>query len=218
MTVALGLVAYAIVLGFLAPWPLRAPWSARSPRVAIALWQAVSLGTLLALVVAGLTLLAPLPPFAGNVGAYLHACVIALRHVYGSASDRSVHLAGFVLAALISGRVLQCLVRSLLGARHARARHRDALCLAARASSDLGAVLLDDRARLAYCVPGRQGQIVLTTGALEVLSADEVGAVLAHERAHLRGRHHLVIVLATGLARAFPHSPSFRSSGRRRAR
>ncbi len=51
--------------------------------------------------------------------------------------------------------------------------------------------------------------MVVTTGALGALSGQELTAVLAHERAHLRGRHHLPVAVATGLARAFPAVPLF---------
>jgi hypothetical protein len=61
-------------------------------------------------------------------------------------------------------------------------------------------VVLDAPQRAAYCVPGRPAAIVLTSGAL---------AVLAHERAHLAGRHHLVISLSRGLAASFPGVPVF---------
>ncbi len=54
-----------------------------------------------------------------------------------------------------------------------------------------------------YCLPGR-GRIVVTTGALDRLDQTELQAVLAHERAHLSGRHHLVIMLARVLPTAFP--------------
>src|SRR5439155_5067377 len=54
-----------------------------------------------------------------------------------------------------------------------------------------------------YCLPGRR-RIVLTTGALTRLDDRELDAVLAHERAHLSGRHHIVIALAVALQRAFP--------------
>ncbi len=53
------------------------------------------------------------------------------------------------------------------------------------------AVVLDDPRPAAYCVPGRPGTIVLTSGALAVLDPAQLAAVLAHERAHLAGRHHL---------------------------
>lgn len=44
----------------------------------------------------------------------------------------------------------------------------------------------------AYCLPGRRDRIVLSRAAVERLGPDELGAVLAHERAHLRQRHDLL--------------------------
>jgi Zn-dependent protease with chaperone function len=51
--------------------------------------------------------------------------------------------------------------------------------------------------------------IVLTSGALAVLDQAQLAAVLAHERAHLAGRHHLVLTLTRGLAATFPAVPVF---------
>jgi beta-lactamase regulating signal transducer with metallopeptidase domain len=53
-------------------------------------------------------------------------------------------------------------------------------------------------------VPGRR-RIVLTTGALRRLDGRQLDAVVAHERAHLAGRHHLAIMFAEALRAAFPH-------------
>ena len=70
-------------------------------------------------------------------------------------------------------------------------------------------VVLDAPQPAAYCVPGRPAAIVLTSGALAVLDRAQLGAVLAHERAHLAGRHHLLISLSRGLAASFPRVPVF---------
>jgi len=61
----------------------------------------------------------------------------------------------------------------------------------------------------AYCVPGRPAAIVLTSAALAVLDPGQLNAVLAHERAHLAGRHHLLIALTRALAATFPGVPLF---------
>jgi len=52
-------------------------------------------------------------------------------------------------------------------------------------------VVLDLHDRQALAVPGRPGRIVLSTGLLRALDAGQRRAVLAHERSHLRHRHHL---------------------------
>jgi Zn-dependent protease with chaperone function len=60
-----------------------------------------------------------------------------------------------------------------------------------------------------YCVPGRPPTIVVTTGALAVLEPGQLTAVLAHERAHLAGRHHLLLALTRSLAAVAPFVPLF---------
>ena len=70
-------------------------------------------------------------------------------------------------------------------------------------------VVLDAPQPAAYCVPGRPGAIVLTSGAIALLDRAQLTAVLAHERAHLAARHHLLIWLTRGLAASFPGVPLF---------
>jgi hypothetical protein len=48
----------------------------------------------------------------------------------------------------------------------------------------------------AYTLPGRAGQIVVSTGLLELLDDDEQAVVLAHERAHGEHRHDRFLLLA----------------------
>ena len=50
---------------------------------------------------------------------------------------------------------------------------------------------------------------MLTSSALAVLDPAQLTAVLAHERAHLAGRHHLLTTLSRGLAASFPAVPLF---------
>ena len=57
---------------------------------------------------------------------------------------------------------------------------------------------------LAYCLPGRNRRVVVTDGTVARLSDDELRAVLAHERAHLRARHDLVLEAFIALQAAFP--------------
>jgi Zn-dependent protease with chaperone function len=71
------------------------------------------------------------------------------------------------------------------------------------------AVVLDDPRPAAYCVAGRPAAIVLTSGALELLDPPQLGAVLAHERAHLAHGDHLLHTLTQGLTAAFPGVPLF---------
>lgn len=61
------------------------------------------------------------------------------------------------------------------------------------ASTEL--VVIADDAPLAYAVPGRRGHVVVSSGMLRALDDDERRVLLAHERAHLRYRHHRYIGL-----------------------
>jgi Zn-dependent protease with chaperone function len=95
------------------------------------------------------------------------------------------------------------------GQRRTRAHAEVARITGRRLPGVSAAVVLDAGQRLAYCVPGRPATIVLTSGALAVLDPVQLTAVLAHERAHLGGRHHLLIALIRALAANFPAVPLF---------
>lgn len=75
----------------------------------------------------------------------------------------------------------------VLRARRATNRELRAVCSSC-ADGELAVVALD--APHAFAVPGRPGRILITRGLLSALDGDERRVVLAHERAHLRGRHH----------------------------
>ncbi|MDX3746490.1 M56 family metallopeptidase [Streptomyces sp. AK08-02] len=60
-----------------------------------------------------------------------------------------------------------------------------------RVPGDTELVVLDDEAPQAFALPGAPGRIVVSRGMLRCLGDAEREALLAHERAHLRGRHHL---------------------------
>jgi Zn-dependent protease with chaperone function len=102
--------------------------------------------------------------------------------------------------------------RALLRAGRRTRAHAEAARITGRRLPVKGGgatVVLDAPQPAAYCVPGRPAAIVLTSGALGVLDRDQLGAVLAHEQAHLAGRHHLLISLSRGLAAGFPGVPLF---------
>ncbi|MDR6317393.1 M48 family metalloprotease [Actinoplanes couchii] len=71
-------------------------------------------------------------------------------------------------------------------------------------------VLIDDDRAAAFAVP--DGRVVVTTGMRAALDDTQYAALLAHEDAHLRGRHHRLILL-TRLAAAV--HPAFRLLTRR---
>ena len=64
--------------------------------------------------------------------------------------------------------------------------------------------MIDVEQPLAYCLPGIRQRVVLSEGVVARLSRDELIAVIAHERAHLRARHDLVLEAFIALHEAFP--------------
>jgi hypothetical protein len=66
--------------------------------------------------------------------------------------------------------------------------------------------------RLAYAVPGRPDQVVVSDGLLGALDDEEAQAVLRHERAHLRHRHHDALTLARDLEAWMGWFPPARTS------
>lgn len=55
--------------------------------------------------------------------------------------------------------------------------------------------LTRDRHPVAYSLSPRHGGIVISEALITALRPDELAAVLAHEREHVRGRHHLVLAI-----------------------
>ncbi|MFD7125691.1 MULTISPECIES: M56 family metallopeptidase [Streptomyces] len=81
--------------------------------------------------------------------------------------------------------------------RHYRFRARGHRALAGLPGGDV-AVLPDD-VPYAYALPGSPGRVMVSTALLASLEPAEHRALFAHERAHLAGRHHRLL-LATRLA------------------
>jgi Zn-dependent protease with chaperone function len=83
---------------------------------------------------------------------------------------------------------------ALLAAGSFAVRRGRALADAGRHARDLPGrdrlVVTGDAAADAYAVPGRPGRIVVSAGMLDALDPAGRAALLAHERAHLSGRHH----------------------------
>jgi Zn-dependent protease with chaperone function len=201
--IAVGTVPGAAILA-------SARWPYRSPAAAILLWQALGLSWGLA-AVGALAGLGAVPGRYGVAGGALSGASRALR---GAALGFDADTLGAVARLAVLGAsaglltllcwVLVAATAAVLIARH---RHRALLRLLAHGDPKVpGALVVDHPAAAAYCVPGLRSQIVISAGTLDLLDQAELAAVLAHERAHLRARHDLVLLPFCALARAFPRS------------
>ncbi|MFE2506897.1 M56 family metallopeptidase [Streptomyces naganishii] len=111
----------------------------------------------------------------------------------------------YLVVAAVSALVLTASVASLGVAAVRQVRlvvraRRE--CAALPGDTELA--VLDDDTPVAFALPGSPGRIVVSQGMLRRLTDEERAALLAHERAHLRGRHHLFLALWRLAAAANP--------------
>ena len=203
MTAAIIFALYAAAAGVLAPPALRGRWAVRSPRLAITLWLVLPVSWVTAVVMAVLAAAAPFPlswpgpgPGRGQVPAGPPV-----------AGGEMIAVAGLALAAAVMLRAAWCLAGEVHSRWRGSREHAALIAATGRPGPARDTVILDHEAPAVYCLTSGQNRIVVSAGALAALTPEQIQAVLAHERAHLRCRHHAMLILAAGLARAFPAVP-----------
>ncbi|TDC18167.1 M56 family peptidase [Streptomyces sp. 8K308] len=200
MLAVLALLVHALVLGGPAARLLAgAAWVARFPEAALRLWHTCVLGFFTALAA---VLLLTAHDLWGHLIAWLfHAHEKKVHAAYAG----SAPLAGVADAALLlllgGGGALSAMgVYRFILARRQRAEHRLVVdALAVPVPSRVGGLrVLDHATPAAFCLPGSGGRsrVVLTTGALRLLTPRQLAAAVEHELAHLRLRHHHAILVA----------------------
>lgn len=204
MTVAICLLLYSLVVAVFGPRLLvRLTRAGVAPRLGIAAWL-MAAGTVLASwTTATVAVMVELLRNWTQPQVLLSACVTTLQGV--AAGDAGVLLqSGLGALAAVALVALAVLAwrwgRSVLRARTHTHRHASMARVVGRRMTASDAVILDAPERVAYCVAGRPHTIVVSSAALAALDEDHLEAVLAHERAHLAGRHHLLLAATRGLA------------------
>jgi Zn-dependent protease with chaperone function len=76
-------------------------------------------------------------------------------------------------------------------------------------------VVVDDRVPRAFCAGLLRPRVHVSSAALRILAADELAAVVAHERHHARRFDPLRLVLVRALVAALPWAPGLRRLGER---
>jgi Zn-dependent protease with chaperone function len=179
MNTALCLAGYGLLVGLLAPrWLISTAKADRAPRLGVAAW-------LLAMATSALSLL---------------ACTATLARL----DNPWLAVTGWLLLTAGLGRACWAGVTTRRDIRARRNAHQELVAILGRPDPRLGAVIVDTPERLIYCLPRPSPTVVLTTGARDVLSPAELSAALAHEWAHLAGRHHLLLAIVRATARALP--------------
>ncbi|MFV8167273.1 M56 family metallopeptidase [Mycobacterium sp. 134] len=211
------LLGYAMALSWLAPVLFTGPISGRiHPRLSVAGWLVVVATASFAWVAALVILIAgaahslitrSAPTFCvetlGIAGAVTLPPTVATVLV----------VALLAVTAAVATNTTRRVIVTLCRTRRANRRHVEAVRILGRRTDHDGVVAITADQPTAYCVSGgRQRAIVVTTAALELLDPVALAAVLAHERAHLRGHHHHIIATLSTLAAALPRLPLMRAA------
>jgi Zn-dependent protease with chaperone function len=211
--IALALVVGALLVGWLVPgYLLRLDLRRRDPVPVIVAWLLSMAGFLLAFAV-GVTLL--MTPGHGTVGALagLRDSWIHIGHGTTPHAEELGGVLGGLLLAAVTVRLAISIAAELRRVRRTRQERLEVLRLAAHADDVRPRTLwLSHDRPLAFSLPGKPGVIVATEGLRRHLSPDGVAAVLAHERAHLRARHHLLATITGVASRTFRFVPLFRAA------
>jgi Zn-dependent protease with chaperone function len=219
VTVAAVLVLYAACIGVLGSRMFgRARWTARAPLLAIVTYLAAGWSVVAALGLAGLTLAVHATALGGGLSHLIGACVHRLRATYGTPGGATVAGLGLTLAGAVAARTALTATTYLRTAGRQALRHAQTARLVGRPEPALGAVLVEHSQPAAYCVAGRHPTVILTTGAVQALDSGQLDAVLAHERAHLTGRHHRLLALARIGRGVLPFLPLMRDADKQVAR
>ncbi|MGC4939929.1 M56 family metallopeptidase [Kribbella sp. DT2] len=210
MIVAFTLFGYAVLAATGGAALLRrATWPLYAPRLAIAAWLATGLSVLLAVFAGALSLAVRLHFVGSTLAELLQICITNLRSAYATPGGAVLTSLGLAIALFVSARAAWGIGWALHSSYRHRRRHGALIDLLGRRHPDRDLVVIDHPGAAAFCLPGRPRRVVVTSSALALLTADELSAVLAHERAHLHGRHHLIVAIAKGLRRSFPGLPIF---------
>ncbi|WP_241992457.1 M56 family metallopeptidase [Cryobacterium lactosi] len=209
LTTALALMVLAVVLAWPVPILLAgAAWPPRAPGLALALWQSIALAGGVSMI--GSLLVFGLIPFGATPVSALGAVA---GHVMAGTLPAGATLAGVMalcLALILATHLLLNLSATFIRAERERRRHHTLIGLL---SDPLpfdteGTRVIDHAAPIAYCLPGgTRSATVLSRGLLRLLDADQLRGVVAHERAHLRQQHHVVLLAFKSWHSALPWFP-----------
>jgi uncharacterized membrane protein/Zn-dependent protease with chaperone function len=206
--VIVGLVLYSVVVLVAAPRLLRALTSSgATPRLGVATWLS-AIATVVMSWVATTVLIV-----IGAVSHWAHprsvaaSCLARVQHTISGAAGIGPQIALFVMTAAAAVAALITagrLVSAVLGMRSRAQEHARDVRLVGHRTGEAGVVMVEAAKPAAYCVAGRPSAIVVTSAARDALDAQQMAAVLAHERAHLAGHHAAIVSTMRALAAAFP--------------
>jgi Zn-dependent protease with chaperone function len=209
VSVAICLLLYAAAVCVVAPrlLPLLTRAGA-SPRFGVTAWLAVLASVLASWVGAAIAMLVALVVGWHRPGGLrMGDCVAALRSAAVGYNGPGTQLALAVLVVSVAGfvAVLAARVGAALTRTRTRTReHAASARIIGRRVPGVDALIVDAPDKVVYCLAGRPGTVVVTSSAVTALDHGRLEAVLSHERAHLAGRHHLLLSTTRALASSLP--------------
>jgi Zn-dependent protease with chaperone function len=209
VSVAVCLLLYATVVCMVAP-RLLPPLTRRgsAPRAAVAVWLIMLTSVLASWAVAAAALVVHVArTWSQPDPLAVRACFAAWRSAAAGQHGVGTQI-GLWALTLVVGTFTVTLAarvgRSMLRASASSRRHARSAHIIGRRVSGVDGLVLDAPQKMAYCLSGRPATIVITTAAIATLEPPHLDAVLAHERAHLAGRHHLLLAATRALAANLP--------------
>jgi Zn-dependent protease with chaperone function len=208
MTTGLWLLLYGTMLALLAP-PLlaRLTKTGLSPQMGVAAWLTAIAMTAIAWVIA-LVLI-------GNAavdGLKDSSAVALCLELFGLSEHSGLPGQSGSIALAVVGIAVSVIFCLRIGWSVTRLRsrsreHANAVLLVGRPTTRPGVVVVEAQRPAAYCVSGHPPAIVITSAAWSSLDRCELAAVLAHEQAHIAGRHHQLMMMLRAMAKALPGVP-----------
>lgn len=205
MTTGLWLLLYGAALAWLSPTLLRRlTRSGVSPQMGVAAWLTAIAATLIAWVIA--VVLIGVAAIDGVLGT---SAVTLCLELFGLSEHGGLPgLSGSIALTVVGISALIIFLlrtsRSVTQLRSRSREHANEVLLVGRRTTRPGVVVVDAQRSAAYCVSGRPPAIVVTSAAWSSLASSELSAVLAHEQAHIAGRHHQLLMVLRAMAAALP--------------
>ncbi|MFI1912676.1 M56 family metallopeptidase [Nocardia sp. NPDC020380] len=210
MSVAACLLLYGFAVAVLAPRLLcLVGHNGAAPHFALAAWMSAIATTVLAWIAALVILVVDLltHQISSVPERFVNSCLWHLHDAWIGSYGAPVQIGLWLLTGLVGLAMTVVairLCRTLLRARRVTLEHGRMARIAGRHHPGLDAVILEVDQPAAYCVAGKPHTVVVSRGVLAALDEQHLEAVLSHERAHLAGRHHLLLGLTRGLATVMP--------------